>query len=443
MRFFKSLYLMRNLFIAISIIVCLFIVGSFNAEFIVLAQFALVVLLMGISSEIFVLYKINEGVAAERDVADRLSNGDENSLYIQIQNQYAVKTKVNLIDELPEQFQIRDKNFKFELLPKERKTIRYEIRPTERGTYTFGNINIFVSTILSFVERRYTIEAKKEVAVYPSFMQVKKYDFLAISNHLKLAGLKKIRKIGHNYEFDHIKEFVLGDDYRSINWNATAKMNAVMVNQYQDEKSQGVIALINKGRVMKMPFEELTLLDHAINSSLVMLNIASQKDDHAGLITFNKNIDTVLAPSSNRRQMMHIQDALYNQKTDFTEPNYEKLFTQLRYSVKRRSLVFLYTNFESMISLKRELPYLRSIAKYHRLIVIFFKNTELNELTQSESKSVEDIYVKTIATKFKFEKELIYKELRKNGIDSVLTSPKNLTVNSINKYLEIKAKFQM
>lgn len=443
MRFFKSLYLMRNLFIALSIIICLFIVGSFSTGFIVLAQLALMVLLVGISVELFLLYRINKGIDAERDVSDRLSNGDENSIYIQIQNYYALKININLIDELPKQFQLRDKNFKLELLPKERKTVRYGIRPTERGAYLFGNINIFASTVLGFVEKRYVIEAKKEIAVYPSYMQVKKYDFLAISNHLKLAGLKKIRKIGHNYEFDNIKEFVLGDDYRAINWNATAKVNTVMVNQYQDEKSQGVIALINKGRVMKMPFEELTLLDHAINSSLVMLNIANQKDDHAGLITFNKNIDTVIVPSSHRRQMVHIQDALYNQETDFTEANYEKLVTQLRHSVKRRSLVFMYTNFESRISLERELPYLRSIAKYHRLIVIFFKNTELNELVRSESKSLEDIYVKTIATKFKLEKELISKELQKYGIDSILTSPQNLTINSINKYLEIKAKHQI
>lgn len=440
MKFIRSIYLMRNLFIAIGVIVGLFIFGSASAIFLIMAQLCLLGLLVAIFVELLILYRVKNGVIGERDVPDRLSNGDKNSIYIHLQNHYSFGVIINLIDELPEQFQLRDKSFDITIPAAESKTIKYEIRPTERGNYSFGNINIFVSSVLRLIRRRYVVHAEKEIAVYPSFIQVKKYAFLAISDNLQSSGTKQVRRVGHNYEFDQIKEFVLGDDYRAINWNATAKMNAVMVNQYQDEKSQNVVALINKGRVMKMPFEEMTLLDHAINSALVMLNVAFKKDDYAGLLTFNKDIKTVLAPSSNRRQMITIQDTLFNEKTDFTEANYAKLYTQIRHSIKKRSLIFLYTNFESILSLKRELPYLRSIAKYHRLIVVIFKNTELEQITHAKSKSLEDIYIKTIASKFQIEKELIVKELHKYGIDSILTNPKNLTVNSINKYLEIKSK---
>ncbi len=432
---------MRNLFISVGVIASLFIIGSFNNFFFLLAEISLVVLFGALISEIILLYRVKDGVRGERDVQDRLSNGDENSIYINLLNNYPFKAFVNLIDELPVQFQVRDKSFDLVIGSNDSKIVKYGITPKERGVYSFGNINLFVSTYLRLIQRRFVVEAENEVAVYPSFIQLKKYAFVAISDNLQQAGIKKIRKIGHNYEFDQIRDFVLGDDYRSINWKATAKRNSVMVNQYQDEKSQNIVALINKGRVMKMPFEEMTLLDHAINSSLVLLNVACQKDDHAGMITFNKDIDSVLPPSSNRRQMMHIQEVLFNQTTDFTEANYEKLYMQVRHSLKRRSLIFLYTNFESLQSLRRELPYLRSIAKYHRLIVVFFRNTELNQLLESKSESLEDIYIKTIASKFKYEKDLIVKELHMNGIDSILTSPSGLTVNSINKYLEIKAKF--
>ncbi len=441
MKFYRSLYLMKNLFVGVGVVACFFVLGSFNNFLLRLAEISLFVLLGALISEIILLYRSQSGIQGDRDVQDRLSNGDENSIYINLLNKYTFKVFVNLIDELPVQFQVRDKNFDLVIGHDDSKIVKYSITPKERGVYNFGNINLYVSTYLRLIQRRYIIEAEKEVAVYPSFIQMKKYAFLAISDDLQQAGIKKIRKIGHNYEFDQIRDFVIGDDYRSINWKATAKRNSVMVNQYQDEKSQNIVALINKGRVMKMPFEEMTLLDHAINSSLVLLNVACQKDDHAGLITFNKDIDTVLAPSSNRRQMMHVQEMLFNQTTDFTEANYEKLYMQVRHVLKRRSLIFLYTNFESLQSLRRELPYLRSIAKYHRLIVVFFRNTELNQLLQGNSESLEDIYIKTIAGKFQFEKDLIVKELHRNGIDSVLTSPSGLTVNSINKYLEIKAKF--
>ena len=437
----KSIYLSRNLFISIGVIISFYIVGSFLPLFIRMAEIGLLITFIALISEVWVVFRINKGVEGERIVKDRLSSGDQNPIYIHLQNAYAIRINLVVIDELPVQFQIRDKEFACVLQPNQSKTIKYDIRPTERGVYTFGNINVFVSTVLGLIKKRIIIAAEKEIAVYPSYMQVKKYAFLAISDKLDQAGIKSIRKLGHNYEFDQIKEFVTGDDYRAINWNATARKNSLMVNQYQDEKSQNVIAVINKGRVMKMPFEEMTLLDHSINSALVLLNNAHLRDDYPGLITFNKSLETVLKPGSDRRQMNFILESLYKQSTDFSEANYEKLYTQIRHSVKRRSLVFLYTNFESMLSLKRELPYLLSIAKFHRLIVVFFKNTELGQITKSSTKSVEDIYVKTIAFKFAYEKQLIVKELQKHGIDSILTSPKNLTIQTINKYMEIKNRF--
>lgn len=443
MNFYRSIFLRRNLFFAVGIIICLFIIGSFYTVFISLAQISLLILTISFVAEIYVLYAKNQGMDGQRNVKDRLSNGDENSIYIVIQNNYRFKINTTLIDELPQQFQVRDKSFDVAISAGESKTIKYKIKPTERGTYTFGNLNIFATTVLGLVQRRFAIDAEQKVAVYPSYQQVKKYAFMAISNTLQNEGIKKIRKRGHNYEFDQIKEYARGDDYRAINWKATAKKNTLMVNQYQEEKSQNVVAVINKGRVMQMPFEEMTLLDHSINSALVMLNIACQKHDYAGLITFNKDLETILPPSPNRRQMAHVLDSLFKQETDFTESNYEKLFVQIRHTLKRRSLIFLYTNFESMSGLQRALPYLKGIAKYHRLIVVFFKNTELNQLTQSKSESLEDVYIKTIATKFKIEKQLIVRELHKNGIDAVLTSPSQLTVNSINKYLEIKSHLLM
>ena len=191
---------------------------------------------------------------------------------------------------------------------------------------------------------------------------------------------------------------------------------------------------------MQLPFEELTLLDYAINSSLVMLNTAYTKDDYPGLITFNKEVSAMVISSKKKTQITEILETLYNQETDFSEANYAKLAYWVRQKIKKRALIFLYTNFEGLTSLYRELPYLKTIARHQRLIVVLFKNVELNELLDQPSKDTEAIYTKTIATKFQIEKQLIVKELHKHGIDAILTSPYDLTVNTINKYLEIKAR---
>lgn len=194
---------------------------------------------------------------------------------------------------------------------------------------------------------------------------------------------------------------------------------------------------------MKMPFHGLTLLDYSINASLVLSNVALVRQDKAGLITFEKNLDTFLPADKKPTQMNLVLETLYKQKTDFLEADFEKLFSVIRNRITNRSLLILFTNFESMESLQREMPALKKIAKYHLLLVVFFENTELKSLIEGRTSTLEDIYIKTIAEKFNYEKRLMVKELHKNGIPSILTTPEGLTVNTVNKYLELKTRMSI
>ena len=216
-----------------------------------------------------------------------------------------------------------------------------------------------------------------------------------------------------------------------------------MVNNYTDERSQQIYCIINKGRVMKMPFEGMYLLDYAINASLILSSIALAKQDKAGLITFSENLDAFLQADKKPTQINLILETLYNQKTRFLESDFEKLFSVIRNRITHRSLLVLFTNFESIESLQRELPSLQRIAKYHLLLVVIFENTELKHLHENKATTLENIYIKTIIEKFTFEKKLMVKELQKNGILSILTTPENLTVNTINKYLEVKNRMSI
>jgi uncharacterized protein (DUF58 family) len=165
-----------------------------------------------------------------------------------------------------------------------------------------------------------------------------------------------------------------------------------------------------------------------------------QKQDKAGLITFAQNLDAFLPADKKPTQLNHILESLYNQKTDFLEPDFEKLFSVVRNRIAHRSLLILFTNFETLESLQRELPSLKRLSHYHLLMVIFFENTELKHLTEKPVSTMEDIYIKTIAEKYRYEKQLIAKELQMHGIISVLSTPQKLTVNSLNKYLELKKR---
>lgn len=439
-KLFKHIYLEKRFFIVLVAVIGCFLLSFILEDLMIVAKSAFYIGITFLLLDVILLFFSKGSITAERVVSDKLSNGDENPIQLQFQNQYLFSVKVKIIDELPFQFQKRDFEYQSQLKTGEKKFFKYTVRPTERGVYSFGNLNIFASSPVGFLTKKFIYTQHKKVPVYPSFLQLRKYDLLAFSNRLLEHGLKKIRRIGHTMEFEQIKDYIQGDDIRNINWKATAKKGQLMVNQFQDEKSQPIYSVIDKGRVMKMPFEGLSLLDYAINATLVISNIALKKNDKAGMFSFSNYVENRVVAERRSSQMSLILETLYNLETNFVESDYSRLYVEVKRNLRQRSLLLLYTNFETLDALHRQLPYLQAIAKHHLLVVIFFKNTELISFADKNAITTQEIFEQTIAEKFIFEKQLIVNELRKYGIQTILTKPEELTINTINKYLEIKAK---
>lgn len=438
--FFKSLYIAKVVYYFIVGIVFLFVLAFVFPFLLGITQLFFMVLILMLLVDGIILYKTKKGIFCERNVPERLSNGDENPIAIFIENRYSFSILLEIIDEIPFQFQKRDLLFNTTLKSSEKQIIEYQLRPTKRGEYSFGAVNVYVKSPIRLLKRRYQFSNEKMVAVYPSFLQMRAYELMAISNRLTELGIKKIRRIGQSQEFEQIRQYVQGDDIRNINWKATARRNDIMVNAYQEEKSQNVYSLIDKGRVMQMPFDGLSLLDYAINATLILSNIAINKQDKAGVITFSDRIGQILAADKKAGQMTKILELLYKQKTRFLETDYEALYIYAKTHIRQRSLLLLYTNFETVTSMRRQLPYFRKLAKDHLLMVIFFENTELKTLLDKPAVTTEEIYHKTIAEKYFYEKQQIVRELGQYGIQALLTPPQNLTVNTVNKYLELKSR---
>ncbi len=440
MKLIRSLYLNNRLFLAIGIVVLSFIVSFIVGVGVVVAEILFFILLAIALTDTLLLYRTRKGLHGNRATPEKLSNGDENEIRLHLENLYPFSVTLNIVDEIPHQFQRRDLNFEINLEPAESKIIKYYLRPVKRGEYSFGAVNVFVNSRIGFLSRRFRFSADALVPVYPSYIQMRKYELMAISNRLTETGIKKIRRIGQNMEFELIKEYVSGDDFRTINWKATARKNHLMVNHFQDERSQQVYSIIDKGRVMQMPFNGLSLLDYAINASLVISNIAIKKSDKAGLVTFQNRIGSMVVASKQSKQMANILEVLYNQKTAYRESDFFSLYSHIRRKITQRSLLLLFTNFESIYGLQRQLPYLKSLNSQHLLVVIFFENTEMKSLLTQPAGNLREVYYKAIAEKFSYDKKLIVKELLSHGIQAVLTTPEDLTVNTINKYLELKAR---
>lgn len=380
------------------------------------------------------------GIEAGRSCARRFSNGDDNEVRVRVDSSYPFAVRLSVIDEIPFVFQRRDIDFRLTLRAREGKTIVYRLRPTSRGVYGFGRIRVFASTSAGLLQRRFTCGKAEDIKVYPSYLMLRRYELLAMSNRLTEMGVKRIRRAGHNTEFEQIRNYVAGDDHRTINWRATARRHCLMVNVYQDERSQQVIALIDKGRVMQQAFCGMTLLDYSINAALVLAFVAMNRGDKAGLVTFNERFGSYLPASRRAGQMQRLLECLYAQETTFGETDYPTLVTGMNTYVSKRSLLILYTGFADMAAMKRQLPYLKQLNSRHRLLVVYFEDREMADYIAQRPRDTEDYYRHVTAEKTAAGQRAIVAELKRHGILSIMTTPGNLSVDVINKYLEIKSR---
>lgn len=421
-------------------IVVLFILALFWPKLQQAGEAAVLCLGLLLLLDLLIVFLKKQPVTIQRTCNARFSNGDENRVVLLCTNHLSYRVTITIIDELPVQFQERNWQRKLVLEAGETKELVYSLRPVERGEYAFGIIHVLLTSPLHMLVRQIATGAAETVAVYPSWLQMRRFQLMAATSQLNQPGSRQLRKIGSSLEFEQIKEYVNGDDYRTVNWKATARKSTLMVNTFTDERSQQIICLIDKGRSMKMPFDGMTLLDYAINASLVLSNTVLLKQDKAGLISFGKKVDQFVQPDKKTTQLTLLLETLYKQQTVFQDSDFEALYSFVRYRVKQRSLLVLFTNFESVYAMQRQLPYLKKLAAYHPLIVVFFENTGIIALQNEKVHSLEDVYNKAIAGKFVFEKRQIVKELQQHGIMALLTPPQKLTANVINKYLEVKAR---
>lgn len=390
--------------------------------------------------DVLLVFSNANPLTVKRQVMNRLNLGDDNPVHLTVTNNTGQPIDFSLIEGYPVEMQDRSTVMSGIIGANSSKVFDYDFVPKKRGEYEFNDAFIIIRSMFSLASRRVDIPLKETVHVYPSVLQMKKYELLVFQQQKTSIGIKKIRRLGNNSEFEQIKNYVQGDELKTINWKATSRRNELMVNQYQEEKSQNMYCIIDKSRNMQMEFEGLSMLDYSINSTLVFSNIALKKGDKAGLITYSDKIGTMLAAERSGGQMRRIHEALYNQRTQYKEGNYELLYQSIRRTVKTRSLLVLFTNFETEFSMRRAIPMLRRLNQKHVLVVVFFENSELQELAFQPATNLQEVYQATVAERMISVKAKIAQELRQNGIQTVLTLPDELSINTINKYLELKAK---
>lgn len=432
------MFLTSRFFIALALLAAVSVCGMFVPVLYTLAQAGTCVLFFLLFVDALLLF-LSAKVNVVRTVSERLSNGEDNDVCIGLSNLSRLPLSLTVIDELPREFRYHDARFPLRLKQHESKSIHYTLRPVERGSYEFGQVLAYVSTPLALLERKHRFGAKTTaVKVYPSYLHLDRYELAAANAMTFQNGQKRVRRPGNSTEFEQIKDYVSGDDFRTINWKASARTARLMVNVYRDERSQPVWFLLDKGRTMQRTFDGMTLIDYAINASLVLSHVALHRYDMPGLLSFDAHISQTV-PAENRANQMHrILEALYAEQTAYAETDFSALCSHVSRHIPRRSLLMLFTDFTTRDALLRQLPYLRRLARKHCLLVVLFSDPDLQALAAVPLQSFSDMKFQTLAADAMLEKRSLCTELRRNGIYTLLTTPQNLTVAAVNKYIELK-----
>lgn len=372
-----------------------------------------------------------------------LSIGVENPVSLDVENTSSAPLTLTIKDEYPCGFTSDHPDVTARIPPFESRTLRYRVTPYERGEYVFGTCFVRRRSKLGLWLFDEGIPMKENARVYPNVQTVKKYDLLSRKQMLNLAGIKPAKIYGQGTEFEMLRDYQVDDEYRAIDWKATSKKGKPVSRVYQVERTKRLVLMLDTGRIMGINVGDLTKLEHAVNSALLVSFVALQLGEWVGLCTFSSEIKEYIPPQGRRIHFPTILKSLYNLQGDSFESDYRNAFEYVASQNKKRTLVIVYTDLiESHVS--RELiQYSAALQRAHLPMVVAVRDTNVARIAMSTPGSERELYQKAVALSLLRERKKAIGELTRRGIRVVDELPENLTVSTLNKYLELKHTYRI
>lgn len=431
---------------------------NITKRFIYLLSFGFIFLILGgifkNSLTVFVLYNLcciilllvdyfisafEKEITIERFGDENLSIYEKTPISFRVYNKANYKLYMELKDEVPDfHFKTEKKIMSGIVLPREKKDFSYEVIPTKRGSYTFKNLHIRYEGRLRLSMRIYKVDLSREYKVYPNLKNLRKYRMSVCNNRLFKQGQKTLKLLGRGTSFESLKEYVPGDDYRKINWKATARSNKPIVNQYEPEKNQHVYMFIDTGRPMSYTIRGYRKLDMVVNTSLVLSDIINQNGDKSALLIFNSTVSNMIMPGKGAGHRNKILETLYHIEASNDTSNYEDAFYYFKKKERHRSIIFIFTDFDTVEEAENMLRSISVISKNNLVIVMLIKNYNLEKLGDGKIRNSEELFNKGVALELMEERRKIINLLNRRGVLCVETEAEKLEYGAVNKYIQLK-----
>lgn len=396
------------------------------------------VFVVGISADLVTMPTARE-LAVKRTVADRLSLGADNLVVIEIDNDSSWLMSGTVRDLPPPEFAFDEALADVNAQRGGTVSYRYHVNPPRRGHYAFGDIHLRLGGALGLVGRQLRFEATRAVEVYPNIKAVSKYQLLARKGALLEMGINAVPFSGRGTNFESLREYQPDDEFRSIDWKATARMGKPITQVHEVERSQNIVLAIDAGRMMTPEVDGIAKLDRSINAALMMAYVAISSGDNVGLIVFGRQVQRYLAPCRGKRQLLTILQALHAVQAEMSEPDYARALNYLAAKTRRRSLVVLFTDLWNREASRRLLKAMTSLYPRHLPLAVTLRDPSVEGLLARRPADSTDVYAQAVGEQLLIDREDARRTLLSRG-GLVLDAPAaQFSVAAVNKYLEVKA----
>jgi len=370
----------------------------------------------------------------------RLYLAEENPIDIEVNNRGGRPLRLRVRDTPPVSFRSSTLFVGGQVGPRSRASFRYWTRPVTRGAFRFGDVTFRWRTPLGLLWRQRTVPQAEEVNVYPNLTEVQKYDLLARRGLLREMGLRSSRHRDRGTEFESLRDYLPDDDFRRINWKATARRQRPVTTLYESERSQRFIIMLDLGRMMLTPVGELTRLDAAVNAAVLLAYVALARGDRVGLMAFSDSVQSYTPPRKGRGQFYRILEQLYDVRAQPIESDYGEAFGRLRADLRGRSLLALFTDLSDPEVATLVARHMALVARHHLPLCITLSDPLVQELAGAIPNSGRDLYRKLVALRLQDERSMVLENLGRAGVLTVDAPAGRLTPATINRYLELKER---
>lgn len=388
-------------------------------------------------------------LAVERHAGRIASLGKHHPVSLVVLNHGRRAFKLSIRDGVPHELNPEPAEFVLQAAPRSRSTLHYVLRPSRRGAFTVDQIHVQVVSRLGFWQRLLDYPLETTVNIYPDMQQLSQYALLARTNRLSLMGVRQTRRIGQDHDFERLRDYSIDDNYKHIEWRATARRRKLTVKDFQTSQSQRIIFLMDCGRMMTNQSAGLSLLDHALNAMLMLGYVALRQGDSVGMISFSDEVHSFIPPRGGMNQMNRLLHASFDRFPQLVESRYDLAFRYLASHCRKRSLVVLVTNIIDEVNSNQVERYLTNLVGRHLPLGVWLRDRRLFDavdgvgeviIEDEDRPPIDPLWRAAAAADILGWRHQVLTDLQRKGVLALDVFPEGMTAPLVNRYLEIKAR---